>query len=156
VSPNISGTTEGSGGTRVLADGLGLRVPRAPQRALVDVGIPQATGCARQSERAPRRIERSDRGGIDEDLVLDHQRNLRPTVFDVVVRVDQVVFEVVTDDVGRSDAGVGVEPRRAEGVVVVPHQARALLVRVIELGLARESPWIEYRVVQEAGARHSG
>ncbi len=106
-----------------------------PAGLLVGVRVPQA---ALLSGAGP--------GGVffedvvpDEDLVLDDDGNLAPTVLHEVGQapVAQVGLKAVADDVGAGDPCVGIEPREILGVVVVPDQPGTLLVRVVVFRLAR-------------------
>ena len=97
--------------------------------------------------------------GSDEDLVLDDDGDLAPTVLHEVgqAHVAQVGLEGVADDVGAGDPGVGIEPSEIVGVVVVPGQPSALVVGVVVLRLARLEVRVEQLVdVARALSRHSG
>ena len=64
-----------------------------------------------------------------EAFVLDDQRNSHQ--IRQQTRTHQPGLKIVDDDVGGRNSGVRVEPCNADRVIVVPHQARALIVRIV-------------------------
>ncbi len=124
-----------------------------PAVRLVDVRVPQVAGARLGHHRRPRRVALLDALG-DEDLVLEHQvdgpRVQRPRK---MVHGDQGQLVVVVDHARRRDARIGVEPSRADRVVVVPDEARPLVVRVVVLSLVtgHVSARPQDLIVDEAG-----
>jgi hypothetical protein len=113
VSPKNSATTDGSGGVRLLRPPP-LDVPGGlPAVALVDVGVPEAPWPLRRrgDHARPCWVDGGD-VGTNEDLVLDDDRDLVATQFDVVgkARADEVRLESVANQETGRNAGVGIDP----------------------------------------------
>jgi hypothetical protein len=73
-----------------------------------------------------------------EDLVLNHERDL---VRRNRARGNQGRFGEIAQNVGGGEPCIRVEPSDADRVIVVPHQARTLVVRIV--------------VIEAAGNRYS-
>ena len=132
----------------------GLLGGKIPAIRVVDVGVPQVARAGVRHDRWPGGVALRDLRG-DEDLVLERQVD-RPRVQGAgqVMGGNELELVVVVDHVRGGDAGIGIQPRRPERVVVIPDQPGALLVRVVVLrlvgrhGAARP----QHIVVDEAGA----
>src|SRR5690348_9763944 len=117
-------------------------VSQLPAVRLVGVRVPET---AYPGGTGPGRVFADD-VGPDEDLVLNDDGDLAPTVLYKVgqAQVAQISLKAVTNDVGAGDPRVGIEPSEIVGVVVVPGQPSALVVGVVVLRLTR----LEVRVEQ--------
>src|SRR5215472_11785875 len=88
------------------------------------MGIPEASWSA----PSPARIL-LENVGRNKTLVLNDERNSHQVGQQPLGY--QAGFEVVGNDESRGQSGVGVEPGDAHRMVVIPHQAGALVVRVV-------------------------
>jgi hypothetical protein len=92
------------------------------------MGIPETSPRCRSDYGRPGRV---DRGNVrtDENLVLEDQRDLVAAGLDVAreALVDEVQLERVADEEARGDARIGIDTGDADGVIVVPEKACALV-----------------------------
>ncbi|VVB90032.1 Uncharacterised protein [uncultured archaeon] len=115
--------------------------------------IPQT---ARRRRAGPCRIEREN-VGPDKDLVLNDQRDFATAFLDKIRQAHshQTGFEAVAEKVSGSDSGIGIEPGDVVRMVVVPHHARALGVRVIVLCLTGGETRVQQLEVVRRRIRHA-
>ena len=120
-----------------------------PAIRVVRVRIPQA---ARFLQPFPARVHFFNRVAEDEDFVLDDNRKLAATGLDEIRQshVTQVAFKIIADDIAGCDAGIRVDARDADCMIVVPQHTRALVVGIEILGLVLGSLGIEHVVIEEA------
>ena len=116
--------------------------------------IPEASRLWSGALLDPGRIEVADIAA-DKDLVLDDDGKLELPPFSM--KSGSPKFRIFASNVSRmsiarGDPRVGIEPRDAVGVVVVPDKPGALVVAVVVFGLVCGRPRVEDLVVQEAEA----
>jgi len=110
---------------RVLGGHVDVRQPEVARLRLANAG-----GRVQQARSpVPRGIGDAHQLRIHERPVLEHQGNL---LRGNERRVDQLLLDRIGNEVARRLAHVDVQPRDAPGMIVVEHEAGALLVRPVE------------------------